>query len=83
MSRLGKKPIAIPKGVQVGVQGRQVEVKGPKGRLEMTVHGVCGVRDGRAIVHPCETAHVHGPVRLVPPCALLCTPLVTTRCQPT
>ena len=44
MSRIGKKPITIPKGVQVGVQGREVEVKGPKGRLQMTVHGVCDVR---------------------------------------
>lgn len=44
MSRIGKKPITIPKGVQVGVQGREIEVKGPKGRLQMTVHGVCDVR---------------------------------------
>ena len=52
MSRIGKKPIAIPKGVQVGVQGREVEVKGPKGKLAMTVHEVCSVQiaDGTVVV---------------------------------
>jgi large subunit ribosomal protein L6 len=43
MSRIGRKPIALPKGVQVGVQGREVEVKGPKGRLTMRVHDACSV----------------------------------------
>ncbi len=33
MSRIGKKPIAIPKGVKVDVQPGSVEVQGPKGRL--------------------------------------------------
>ena len=33
MSRIGKKPIAIPKGVKVDVQPGAVEVKGPKGKL--------------------------------------------------
>ncbi len=33
MSRIGKKPIAIPKGVTVKVDGDTVEVKGPKGQL--------------------------------------------------
>jgi ribosomal protein L6, bacterial type len=31
MSRIGKKPIAVPSGVQVQIQDSQVEVKGPKG----------------------------------------------------
>lgn len=44
MSRIGRKPIAIPKGVQVGVQGQQVEVKGPKGTLTLRVHDLCSVR---------------------------------------
>ena len=44
MSRIGRKPIAIPKGVQVGIQGQQVEVKGPKGRLELRGHDLCSVR---------------------------------------
>jgi large subunit ribosomal protein L6 len=52
MSRIGRKPIAIPKGVEVGIQGQQVEVKGPKGRLELRVHELCSVRiaDGSVVV---------------------------------
>ena len=33
MSRIGKKPIAVPKGVTVKVHDRAVEVQGPKGKL--------------------------------------------------
>jgi large subunit ribosomal protein L6 len=33
MSRIGRKPIAIPQGVQVRLEGQQVEVAGPKGKL--------------------------------------------------
>jgi large subunit ribosomal protein L6 len=33
MSRIGKKPIPIPKGVTVKVVNRAVEVKGPKGQM--------------------------------------------------
>ncbi|MFZ1948037.1 MAG: 50S ribosomal protein L6 [bacterium] len=34
MSRVGKRPVAIPKGVEVKVQGDNVKIKGPKGGLE-------------------------------------------------
>ena len=34
MSRIGKKPIALPKGVTVNIQGNRVAVQGPKGKLE-------------------------------------------------
>jgi large subunit ribosomal protein L6 len=34
MSRIGKKPIAIPKEVKVNIQGNVVAVQGPKGKLE-------------------------------------------------
>ena len=37
MSRIGKMPIAVPSGVEVTVEGRQVSVKGPKGSLSHTV----------------------------------------------
>jgi len=37
MSRIGKKPIAIPKGVTVAVAGRAVDVKGPKGQLRQAL----------------------------------------------
>lgn len=36
MSRIGKKPIAIPKGVEVKVDSNVVSVKGPKGSLQRT-----------------------------------------------
>ena len=36
MSRIGKQPVAIPKGVQVNVEGVTVKVKGPKGELTRT-----------------------------------------------
>jgi large subunit ribosomal protein L6 len=39
MSRIGKKPIAIPRGVTVKVQEGAVEVQGPKGRLTQAFPG--------------------------------------------
>lgn len=38
MSRIGKKPITVPKGVEVKVQGNTVHAKGPKGELARTLH---------------------------------------------
>ena len=38
MSRIGRKPIAIPAGVEVKVNGSEVTVKGPKGTLTDTFH---------------------------------------------
>ena len=35
MSRIGKKPIALPKGVTASVDGQTVKVKGPKGELSV------------------------------------------------
>ena len=34
MSRIGKKPVAIPEGVTAAVNGQEVKVKGPKGELK-------------------------------------------------
>ncbi|MGH6734807.1 MAG: 50S ribosomal protein L6 [Methyloceanibacter sp.] len=34
MSRIGKKPVAIPGGVTAAVDGQEVKVKGPKGELK-------------------------------------------------
>jgi large subunit ribosomal protein L6 len=39
MSRVGKKPIAIPAGVSASVEAEIVKVKGPKGALELALHG--------------------------------------------
>jgi large subunit ribosomal protein L6 len=38
MSRIGKKPVAVPKGVTVTLNGNTVSVKGPKGELARTFH---------------------------------------------
>jgi large subunit ribosomal protein L6 len=38
MSRIGRKPVAVPKGVSVAVNGQQLSVKGPKGELKRTFH---------------------------------------------
>jgi large subunit ribosomal protein L6 len=38
MSRIGKKPVPLPKGVTAAVQGRALTVKGPKGELSRTFH---------------------------------------------
>lgn len=37
MSRIGKRPIAIPAKVEVSVSGREITVKGPKGELSQTL----------------------------------------------
>ena len=37
MSRIGKKPVAIPNGVTVTIDGQTVTVKGPKGQLAWTL----------------------------------------------
>ena len=38
MSRIGNKPINVPDGVEVKVDGHHITVKGPKGTLERDVH---------------------------------------------
>ena len=38
MSRIGKKPLKIPVGVQVKLDGNRVNVKGPKGQVERKLH---------------------------------------------
>ena len=37
MSRIGKRPIEVPKGVETKIDGQSVSVKGPKGTLELTL----------------------------------------------
>ena len=50
-SRVGKKPIEIPKGVQVTREGSAVRVKGPKGELSFTIaHGVDVAVDPQTVV---------------------------------
>ena len=39
MSRIGRKPIAVPAGVKVTIEGRTVSVTGPKGTLSREIPG--------------------------------------------
>ena len=38
MSRIGNKPITVPTGVEVKLDGQKITVKGPKGTLEREIH---------------------------------------------
>jgi large subunit ribosomal protein L6 len=44
MSRIGKRPVEFPKGVDVTVQEQTVRVKGPKGDLTLNVHPALKVK---------------------------------------
>lgn len=44
MSRIGKLPIAVPKGVTVTIKGTEVQVKGPKGTLSVPHLGRVAVK---------------------------------------
>ncbi|HRE60705.1 MAG TPA: 50S ribosomal protein L6 [Micropepsaceae bacterium] len=51
MSRIGKKPVALPKGVTADVKGQDVKVKGPKGELSFRlVDDVSAAVEGGSIV---------------------------------
>lgn len=51
MSRIGKKPIAIPPGVEVRPEGNLVRVKGPRGELRQELTGPIDVElDGSLVV---------------------------------
>src|SRR5215813_1801873 len=43
MSRIGKKPIPIPQGVKMAVEGQTVRAEGPKGKLSQAVPGSLAV----------------------------------------
>ena len=46
MSRIGKKPVPVPSGVDASVDGQTVRAKGPKGQLEFVVNELCTVAMG-------------------------------------
>jgi len=67
MSRIGKKPIAIPKGVTVKIDGNTVMVQGPKGKLDTSLPSGIKMeqKDGNlvAIRENDSQAAVHGLAR--------------------
>ena len=54
MSRIGKKPVPLPKGVTAGVQDGTVSVKGPKGELKLKLvpEVQAEVKDGTIAITP-------------------------------
>jgi large subunit ribosomal protein L6 len=52
MSRIGKLPIPVPAGVEIKIDGQNVDVKGPKGTLSLTVSApiTISVEDGTITV---------------------------------
>ena len=67
MSRIGKKPIPLPKGVTVKIEGNTVAVQGPKGKLDTQLPAGIKVQqqDGHllAIRENDSQAAVHGLAR--------------------
>jgi large subunit ribosomal protein L6 len=45
MSRIGRKPIPVPKGVQVSITGDTISAKGPKGTLKLAKHEAVQVKE--------------------------------------
>ena len=67
MSRIGKKPITIPDGVEVTVNENHITVKGPKGTLERDLNNKVTVKvEGKVInveVASVEDGNLHGLTR--------------------
>jgi large subunit ribosomal protein L6 len=61
MSRIGRKPLPIPKGVEVTLAGQAVTVKGPKGSLTQVMHPEMRIRleDGTVVVERPSDARQH------------------------
>lgn len=55
MSRVGKKPLPVAKGVEVSINGRDISVKGPKGnlstRIPADITATMGTEDGNPVVN--------------------------------
>ena len=71
MSRIGKKPIVIPKGVQVDITDHTVKVKGPKGELARVFSSEIGIalQGGEVLISRSSDAQqmraLHGTTRAV------------------
>ena len=60
MSRIGKKPVELPKGVTAEIKGQTIEVKGPKGTRHFTATDDVDLvlEDGSVAVKPRGTSTV-------------------------
>ncbi len=70
MSRIGKMPVVLPKGVTANIQGTTVTIKGPKGELKQTFHSDMTIRqeDSRLVVERPDSPlydAMHGMVRAI------------------
>lgn len=67
MSRIGKKPIAIPKGVKININDGLIEINGPKGALKTVVpQGISFRVDGEQLIAERQSndhAALHGLAR--------------------
>lgn len=62
MSRIGRKPVSVPSGVDVSYDGGQLKVKGPKGNIHRKIaHGISFEREADVIT--VVRANNSGPVR--------------------
>lgn len=54
MSRIGKKPVEVPEGVTLDVNGQDVKAKGAKGELSVRIHDDVSVKmeDGKVVFAP-------------------------------
>lgn len=54
MSRIGNKPVAVPEGVTMDVDGQDVKAKGAKGELALRIHDDVSVKmeDGKVVLEP-------------------------------
>ena len=61
MSRVGRKPVEIPAGVTVTLNGNTVTVKGPKGELTRTFHSDIEIKveDNNVVVNRPSDAKLH------------------------
>lgn len=60
MSRVAKKPIALPKGVEINIQAETISVKGPKGNLSIArPEGIeIQLEDGQAVVSAADDSRI-------------------------
>ena len=55
-SRIGKRPIELPKGVSATVSGKSIEIKGPKGSLSKPITDTVSIKSDAGKLHVSSTA---------------------------